>query len=164
MENFLKTLRLGINDTSEARTLAEDAANMVNSLSVKSEKIADQILADRSILTNSFRPFALAWIEKLDQMYKEKLYDDRNEYSCRIGHNLMNIEYISNISKGSSEMSVMESFCEHMAKAHKTLQQQFSSVVFFFIYKDLTTLGTISDTTFSNAGLDVPYFCNTPFI
>lgn len=163
MEKFYELLNIGIHDTGEARTLAYEATELVNSLTVDTESIAKTILQDRGI-AGTFLPFAYAWVEKLSKMYIANQFDARNRYSCLVGYKLMADNGIAKLAKGSSGMSVLNAFCELMSREHRTLQQQFSSVVFYFICQNLIEDACWQPDSFESLGLPYPDFCEVPMI
>lgn len=113
-------------DGTELATLA---GSMVNSNAIQKQPNARK----------NFEKIALSWIHELYDMKLRDAYDGRNEFSVRIGAVLYNFLPIV-APRFKYELSpIGMQFSAKFSREHRTLQQSFSSIVFSFLSKQLTT-------------------------
>lgn len=135
--------------------LCNNLSNMVNVLSFKPEKITEAILSD-SLSRAIFKQISLLWVDRLSNV---KYFDGRNEYSIETSKKLVELEKIKesiayykkmlledeyDLSSCNSVDSVFSTairekcsvpaiVVEFMARDDRTLQQTFSSLVFYYL-------------------------------
>lgn len=142
------------------KQLCNEISDMVNTLSFKPEKFVEAVLTD-SLSRETFLQIALLWIDK---MSNTKEFDKRNEYSIEVSKKIAELENVKsaiafyrkmftdenlkdfNFSKCTSVDSFFKTavrvrcpipviVVEYMSREHRTIQQTFSSLVFYFLLK-----------------------------
>lgn len=137
------------------KKLCNSISDMVNSFSFKPEKLTEAILKD-TLSRATFKQIALLWVDRLSNA---KYFDGRNEYSVETSKKIANLDNIKESIIFYKKMLLDEEFnlsnclsvdhifktavrikcpvpvivVEFMAREHRTLQQTFSSLVFYFL-------------------------------
>lgn len=134
--------------------------NYVNSFSFRPEKFVDELKKADYDSQYKFTLLSLGWISELDFLYREEMYDGRNEYSVKLGYDInRELQGLYEIDDFSKE------FAYEMRLTHRTLMQSFSSIVFLWLRDlndtDLTEFYDVGNIILEN--FDENYY-KTPFI
>lgn len=144
------------NDFSEIDTkqipkeILDIFSGMANCLIFPFEKMCDLILQSPQA-TENFCSIAYNWLFMLNKMYIQQRFDLRNQYACVTANKLLKTpakisaipyvieeHYVDNScfwDECATDTPVGEFFAKKMAKEHRTIQQTFSELVFYFVYK-----------------------------
>lgn len=144
-------------DELKARNFVSAIDNAINNFGFNRDEVADAIMANPSgkFIMNLV---ISCWLQCLRYQYTHNMYDGRNEYSVVFGGTVFNkIPLPIELTKfGFSNESDIEkclnnfnkkSFCKqnnihigqyvsaYMTRNHRTLQQSFSSLIFYILHK-----------------------------
>lgn len=111
--------------------LAEKVEDFVNNYTFDQSGFVEEIKTRED--KEKILPILLFWILKLKIINDCKRYDLRNEYSVIIGKKIYKILHNEiNDMYNKTSKSIREGVCfiEAMSKAHRTLQQSFSGLIF----------------------------------
>ena len=135
-------------DGEEKKKKKRIISDMVNNMCFNPNDVVKAI-RDDGVATWNMTAIAARWIQLLDWQYKKNLYDGRNEYSVAFSQTLMQNEVVNRIvskygfKEINDEMfmprainmnpSFFSFVALSMAMDHRTLQQTFSKLVFYFL-------------------------------
>lgn len=115
----------------------------LNSLIFKPEKISKEIKED-GIAHAYFAELCEHWVSYLGIAFEEKLFDMRNESSCKVGKIICDNDVFFNVKREQElfkkEYKFLEdyTFDEYLAvkmvSEHRTIQQTFSKLVLYYLY------------------------------
>lgn len=76
--------------TDKATQLAEIITNSLNG-GFSRANFCEAMSREHRYLQNEFTWLCIAWLEKCAKMYEQGNYDDRNEFSCKVGKIVTNL-------------------------------------------------------------------------
>ena len=147
LEKFVEQVR-DLKDVAEAYNTCN---RVINSFGVARKNIAEELYIGAR---KNFEDILFAWVQVLAWMYNKNLKDPRNEasgYTCRLlmkewrtrdlipdSLKLSDREIWGLVNYGEFRNATdAEMFAARMAKNHRTLQQTFSSIIFWYIHSYL---------------------------
>ena len=91
---------------------------------------------------HSFGKIATCWLK---MQSKNEHFDDRNQYSIETAKAIMSSEGVEEVLAPVEDDDVwVKEFCEKMSKNHRTLQQTFSGIVFYYLHSVWTRTQELS--------------------
>lgn len=134
--DFLETL-----DEEKTKNLLKNLSDFLNNFSFKVEPVVDEISKD-SFSSGYFYETCVLWTAYLYRCFKEKKFDFRNEESVKRGKIIyeetgldtgLYLEKVSDLEDLKDEDFLPERIVYHMSREHRTIQQTFSKMVFYFL-------------------------------
>lgn len=126
------------------RNVFNDLSMVLNSFSFVYKDIYEEIVSSDNS-RKVFENIAYALLFKMSEFYNSGRYDGRNEYACFTATKLVrtymvleNGEYNRTNDKNAwskADSFIGDIFAFNFASEHRTLQQTFSKLVFYFLYK-----------------------------
>lgn len=128
-------------DRKKVERLVSLFCNEVNSFSYKTKDIADELAEDRYV-KNIFLEMCESYVISLHLSFINRFYDDRNRIAVERGNRLYHLgisnsgltEGIEKEIKSCRPINLPSYFAALMSREHRTLQQSFSSIVFYMLY------------------------------
>jgi hypothetical protein len=139
-----KEMVLTFKEEKNPSKLARIMENFVNNFLVDIDGFVEALKQEEESVKIRFSTICLLWVKKLNFYKKEDWFDLRNQYSVETCEKIQHIlgndlesfipEYKGYIDEEQEIENEIENFeilfVEEMGKAHRTLQQTFSGIVF----------------------------------
>jgi hypothetical protein len=135
-----KEMVLTLKEEKNPSKLARIMQDFVNKLIVDIDGFVEALKKEEESVKIRFATISLLWVKKLNFYKKEEWYDLRNEYSVEtcekiqhlLGNDLESFmpDYQGFIDEEQEIENFEILFVEEMGRAHRTLQQTFSGIVF----------------------------------
>ena len=107
---------------------AKDMDLFINSYSIPEKEFLLAIKMQKPKVRKLWNNICLLWILKLSSFYYKGYYDDRNKKSCEVARDI-EYNYRSEFPD-KNECEFENQFVEQLSSTHRTLQQNFSRIVF----------------------------------
>ena len=116
--------------------LYKDMDLFINSFSLRNREFLEEMKVQEPKIRERWTLICLLWVLKLASFYENGFYDLRNAKSCEYGYVFKN-NFVGTFPD-IKDYKFENDFVELMAKNHRTLQQNFSRLVFgwFIILSD----------------------------
>lgn len=123
---ILKSLRMKKGDD-----LFKSVDGVINNVCFTPYALVSDILSDEDT-NRSFGKIATHWLKTQSE---NEYFDARNQYSVETAKNITSSENLNNaLTPVTDDDTWVKEFCDKMNKNHRTLQQTFSSVVFYYLH------------------------------
>ena len=128
-------------DEDKVKICLNCLSNIINNLLFKPEPIVDEIAKD-SFSSGYFYEICVYWVSYLYLCYKNRNYDLRNEKAIEISKILVEktnissdfyLDKVLDIEDFKYEEFLPERIVYHMSIEHRSIQQAFSKMVFYFL-------------------------------
>lgn len=110
--------------------LYKDMDWFINSFSIPKKEFLNVIKELKPRFQKRWTNICLLWCLKLSELYSKGYYDDRNKQSCMVSQEVV-WNYRSSFPD-KTKFDFENQFVDEMARTHRTLQQNFSGIVFLW--------------------------------